>query len=233
MHMVKNPDLSVIIPVFNEGGKVRGVLDVLQHVEILREIIVIDDGSTDMSSSELKSAAEADPRIIILTHPVNQGKGQAIFSGWQATYAQNLLLLDGDLYGIEPQHVLDLVKPVLENQADMTIGQFQGGEWKSDFSHWATPWLSGQRCLRAHLLGLISWSAAQGYGIETALTAAARHHHWRCVRVPLVGMWHQPGESRRGFLLGIKTRSKMYAQVVSAWYKARGFHRMRSKIRVR
>ena len=231
--MVKIPDLAVIIPIFNEAGKVGGVLDVLKHVDIVREIIVVDDGSTDESLSELMNAADADARLLLLTHPVNQGKGGAIFSGWQATNAQILLLLDGDLFGMEPQHVLELVRPVLEDRADMTIGQFQKGNWRSDFSHWATPWLSGQRCLRAYLLELISWQAAQGYGIETALTVAARHHQWRCARVPLVGMWHLPGESRRGFRFGIKTRSKMYAQVVSAWYQAGGFHRLGSKIRVR
>lgn len=231
--MVINPDLSVIIPVFNEFGKVGGMLEVLQHVDLIREIIVVDDGSTDESSSELAIAAKVDPRIIILTHPVNQGKGQAIFSGWQATNTQILLLLDGDLFGMKTQHVMDLVQPVLEDRADMTIGQFQQGEWRSDFSHWATPWLSGQRCLHAHMLGLISWTAAQGYGIETALNVAARHYQWRCVRIPLVGMWHLPGESRRGFLLGLETRTKMYAQVVSAWYQAGRFHRVDSKIRVR
>lgn len=231
--MVKNPDLAVIIPVFNEVGKVGGVLDVLRHVEILREIIVVDDGSTDESSAELMGASLADPRITLITHAVNQGKGQAIFSGWQATKAQNLLFLDGDLFGMQPQHVLDLAQPVLEGQADMTVGQFQKGDWKSDFSHWVTPWLSGQRCLRAFILGLISWPAAQGYGIETSLTIAARHYQWRCVRVPLVGMWHLPGESRKGFWPGLKTRSKMYAQVVSAWHQAGGFHRVGSKMRVR
>jgi glycosyltransferase involved in cell wall biosynthesis len=231
--MIKNPDLAVIIPVFNEAGKVGGMLDVLLQVDIIREIIVVDDGSTDQSLEEINRAALADSRITLIAHPVNQGKGQAIFSGWHATKTQNLLLLDGDLFGMQPQHVLDLVQPVLEDRADMSIGQFQKGDWKTDISHRVTPWLSGQRCLRANMLGLISSQAAQGYGIETALTVAARHYQWRCVRVPLVGMWHLPGESRRGFWLGFKTRFRMYAQIVSAWYQAGGLHRVGSKIRVR
>lgn len=226
-------EISAIIPVYNEAGKIGRVLDVLRQVDRLREIIVVDDGSTDLSAEEIQFAAQSDPRIRLVANPVNQGKGQAIFVGWQVTESHCLLLLDGDLFGLNPQHIQDLINPVLDNHADMAIGQFKKGKWASDIAHWFTPWLSGQRSLRADLLRQVSSKAAAGYGFETALTVAARQYEWRCVRVFLPGVWHLPGEARRGFWKGLKNRARMYRQISSAWYQAGGLHRVGVRPRVR
>ena len=226
-------DISAIIPVYNEAGKIGRVLDVLRQVDRLREIIVVDDGSTDLSAEEIQFAAQSDPRIQLVANPVNQGKGQAIFLGWQATESRCLLLLDGDLFGLNPQHILDLINPVLEDHADMAVGQFKKGRWASDIAHWFTPWMSGQRSLRADLRSQVSSKAAAGYGFETALTMAARQYEWRCARVFLTGVWHLPGESRRGFWKGLKNRARMYRQISSAWYQAGGLHRVGLRPRVR
>jgi glycosyltransferase involved in cell wall biosynthesis len=219
------PRISAIIPVYNETGKVHLVLETLRNVEWISEIIVVDDGSTDSSAEEINYAAQADFRLRLLQNSENRGKGQAILSGRQATNSPFLLLLDADLFGLEPYHVRDLMHPVITNQVDMSIGQFQHGSFASDFSHWLTPWLSGQRCLRANLMEQISFSAAQGYGFETALTVAARQYGWRTIRVQMQEVWHLPSEARRGVWTGVKNRAKMYGQIISAWYQAGGFHR--------
>lgn len=220
------PRISAIIPVYNEAGKVGLVLETLRHVTWISELLVVDDGSTDSSADEIRLAAQSDPRLRMLQHVGNRGKGQAIFSGWQATNSPFILLLDADLFGLEPYHVYDLMEPVITNQVDMSIGQFKNGHFASDFSHLMTPWLSGQRCLRANLLGEISFRAAQGYGFETALTVAAGQHGWRTTRVPMQAVWHLSSEARRGIWIGGKNRFKMYRQIVSAWYQARGLHRL-------
>jgi glycosyltransferase involved in cell wall biosynthesis len=220
------PRISAIIPVYNEAGKVGLVLETLRHVTWISELLVVDDGSTDSSADEIRIAAQSDPRLRLLQHIENQGKGQAIFSGWQATKSPYLLLLDADLFGLKPHHVYDLMEPVITNQADMSIGQFKRGRFASDFSHLLTPWLSGQRCLRANLLGQISSRAAQGYGFETALTVAAGQFGWRTSRVPMQAVWHLASEARRGIWVGAKNRFKMYRQIVSAWYQARGLKRL-------
>jgi glycosyltransferase involved in cell wall biosynthesis len=227
------PEISAIIPVYNEAGRIGRVLEVLRQVDRLHEIIVVDDGSTDLSTEEIQLAAQSDPRIRLLANPVNQGKGQAIFLGWQATESRCLLLLDGDLFGLNPQHIQDLINPVLDSHADMAIGQFKKGKWSSDIPQWFTPWLSGQRSLRADLLRQVSSRAAAGYGFETALTVAAKQYEWSCVRVFLPGVWHLPGEVRRGFWKGFKIRAKMYRQISSAWYQAGGLHRLGIRSRVR
>jgi glycosyltransferase involved in cell wall biosynthesis len=219
------PRISAIIPVYNEAGKVGLVLETLRQVDRISEIIVVDDGSTDSSAEEIKLAAQSDPRLQLLQKAENRGKGQAIFSAWRATNSPYLLLLDADLFGLKPEHVEKLISPVVTNQVDMSIGQFTNGNWASDFSHWVTPWLSGQRSLRAKLLGQISFIAARGYGFETALTVAAGQYGWRCIRVPMPEVWHFPSEAHRGIWVGGKNRARMYAQIAFAWYHAGGLHR--------
>jgi GT2 family glycosyltransferase len=220
--------MAAIIPAYNEARRIRQVLQVLHEVDQLGEIIVVDDGSSDGTAQQARIEAETDPRIRLIIQPTNTGKGQAVFTGWQATRASYLVMLDADLFGLVPKHVADLYHPVLDGQADMTLGVFRGGYWQTDLSHWGTPWLSGQRCFRANLLKMISWDAAAGYGLETALTVAARQNSWQVKKVPLQGAWHMPSESRRGFWRGAGMKGKMYLQIIRAWYVAEGHKRWES-----
>jgi len=215
--------IAVIIPAYNEASRIRQVLQVLHGVKQLGEIIVVDDGSSDGTAQQSCLEAETDPRIRLIILPTNMGKGQAVFTGWQATRAAYLIMLDADLFGLASQHIENLYQPVLDGQVDMTIGVFHGGYWRTDISHWATPWLSGQRCFRADLLKMINWDAAAGYGLETALTVAAQVNDWHVMKVPLQGAWHMPSENRRGFWRGAGMKGKMYLQIIRAWYVAEGY----------
>lgn len=218
--------MAAIIPAYNEAARIRQVLQVLHQVKQLEEIIVVDDGSSDATAQQSRLEAEIDPRIRLIILPTNMGKGQAVFTGWQATRAPYLIMLDADLFGLVPQHIEDLYQPVLDGRADMTIGIFHGGYWQTDLSHWGTPWLSGQRCFRADLLKKISWDAAAGYGLETALTVAAQLNGWHVMKVPWRGAWHMPSENRRGFWRGVMMKGKMYLQIIRAWYVAGGYKRL-------
>jgi glycosyltransferase involved in cell wall biosynthesis len=213
------PLIAAIIPMYNEELNVSGVLEVLRTTSMLDEIILVDDGSTDNTAKILFQAATVDGRIQVIRHEKNRGKGQAIFSGWAATSAPIILLLDADLKHLNPDHISALLAPVIEQRADMTLGLFRGGHFGTDFSHWLTPFLTGQRGLRAELLECISRTAAEGYGFEIALTVAASQHKYRTRIVPLKGVWHPSSEfrSERGVLNGYIWRLRMYGQIIHAW----------------
>jgi polyisoprenyl-phosphate glycosyltransferase len=214
------PTVTAIIPAYNEGGRIGDLLATLRQVDTLTDIIVIDDGSEDNTWEEVAKQAAFDTRIRIVQHKENQGKGQAVFSGLEVTRSIYILTLDGDLIGLTPQHVQDLMQPVLAGSADMTLGLFRGGQINTDFGHLVTPWLTGQRCLRAALFQYLSQDAASGYGLETALTVMARQYQLRCERVLLKGVTHPPSEFHRGIWAGIKTRARMYSQIIRAWRKS-------------
>jgi polyisoprenyl-phosphate glycosyltransferase len=208
--------VSAIIPAYNESERILTVLQVLKDVEFLEDIFVVDDGSKDHTVDIVKAYQPSDPRIQIILHTSNLGKGESIFSAYEKCTTPFLLMLDADLIGMTPLHVINLCQPVLDGKADMTLGIFQKGQWSTDFSHWITPWLSGQRCLRAELLNCVSGEASKGYGIETALTVLAHQMHLKVIKVPWIGMSHPPGEIHRGSIRGLANRAKMYAQIVRA-----------------
>lgn len=216
-------EVAVIVPAHNEAERIDSVLNVLSKVDRINEIIVVDDGSCDGTANKVRDAVGRDKRIRLLQHPHNLGKGQAILTGRNATKAPILLLLDADLSGLEPVQVLALIEPIIDQKLDMTLGLFKGGRLLTDFSHWLTPWLTGQRCIRTSILDELDANTASGYGFETALTLAAAHRSWRTGIVWLQGVWHPPSELHRGLLHGLWRRARMYFQIVRAWYLAKGW----------
>ena len=218
-HQTK-PITAAIIPTYNEEINVAGVLEVLHATPLLDEIIIVDDGSSDGTIEILHQAALADPRYRVIRHEKNGGKGQAIFTGWAATCAPVLLLLDADLKNLTPGHIQALLDPILTHRADMTLGLFRGGHFSTTLSHTLTPFLTGQRGLRAELLKYVSREASAGYGFDIALTMAASQKGYRKQIVHLDGVWHPSSESRseRGFWFGAAWKARMYGQIMRAWW---------------
>ncbi len=227
MPQAKKTEIAAIIAAYNEGAFIGGVLSVLSQVEALDEILVVNDGSRDGTLAVALQAAQSDRRIRVINHPKNLGKGEAFFSGRENTQAGILLLLDADLLALKPSQVWALIQPVFDARADMTLGLFRRGRWNTDLAHRATPWLSGQRCLRSELMDKVSRRAAQGYGLETAITVAAVQNGWRTQPVWLEGVSHPASEIHRGFVSGLANRSKMYAHIVRAWFVAGGLRTMK------
>ncbi|HCU98763.1 MAG TPA: glycosyl transferase, partial [Chloroflexi bacterium] len=88
--------LSVIIPVFNEVETINEIVDRVRQVPLNKEIVLVDDSSTDGSGEILKSLSN-DPDILVLSHPVNQGKGVAIASALQMATGDLVVIQDADL----------------------------------------------------------------------------------------------------------------------------------------
>lgn len=218
------PTISVIVPAYNEEKGIRRVLDVLLKADFLTKIIVIDDGSRDKTKEIVQRYCKLDNRIELCEQERNLGKGQAIHTGLLLTDADIIVTLDADLINLRVINISDLVTPIIEKRADVTLGIFHNGRWYTDLAHYLTPWLTGQRCIRRELFGFISWDAAKGYGFETAITIAIQRHGWVCTQVRWFGVTHPSSESHRGIFQGIKMRSKMYLNIIRAWLVANWFH---------
>ena len=116
------PQLSVIIPVYNERYTVRELIRRVVAVDVSKEIVMVDDGSTDGTSEILDALAGRYPDVIrLFKQPFNQGKGAAIRRGIQEAIGEFLIIQDADLeYDPGEYHIL--LKPLLSGEADVVYG---------------------------------------------------------------------------------------------------------------
>ena len=201
--------VSVIIPAFNEAATVSKILTVVFESELVDEVIVVDDGSTD-STGLMASGCGAQ----VIRLPENKGKGNALAVGLAAATNEVVLFLDADLVGITPQHIADLVLPVLNNEVKMTVGKFHSGEFWTTLSQHITPFLSGQRAIRKDTIGNFKNMEQLGFGVETALTLFFRKNQLPMKTVLLRNLRHVVKERKFGFFRGFYLRLKMYWQIV-------------------
>jgi len=112
--------ISVIIPVFNESKTLRQVVERVVAVNLLKEIIIVDDASTDgtreLIEKELKEKVDK-----VVYHSVNQGKGAALRTGFQHATGDVVIVQDADLE-YDPNEYSLLLQPVLDGKADVVYG---------------------------------------------------------------------------------------------------------------
>jgi glycosyltransferase involved in cell wall biosynthesis len=121
------PDLklSVVIPVYNERRWIAEVLRRVRAVRIPKEIIVVDDGSTDGTRELLTELAGEDIKIVL--QPKNLGKGAALREGFRHATGSIVIVQDADLE-YNPAEFARLIQPIVENRADVVFGSRFIGE---------------------------------------------------------------------------------------------------------
>ncbi len=208
MSQNENP-IVCIIPAFDEEATVAGVAGLAAaHPDITR-VLVVDDGSSDSTSEK---ASEIDG-VQVLRLEENSGKGAAMHAGVTATDEPVLLFLDADLIGFNERHISDLLAPVVNGDADMSVGLFRGGRLHTDLAHIITPSLSGLRAVKRSALKGLEWNGVR-FGIERALTELWQTGAIRVKKVILRGVTHRTKEEKRGYWKGVKQRAGMYADII-------------------
>ena len=128
--------LSVIIPAYNEAATIATLIERVQAVPLFeKEIIVVDDGSTDGTWGLLQAFANV-PNITLLRHERNQGKGAALRDGFARAANDIVIIQDADLE-YDPSEYPKLIQPILEGHADVVFGsRFIGGASRRVLYFW-------------------------------------------------------------------------------------------------
>src|SRR5947207_5865778 len=114
------PLLSVIVPCYNERATVAELLRRVRAVPIEKEIIVVDDQSTDGSRDVVANLAKEWPEIRHIFQPVNQGKGAAIRRGIDEARGDIVVIQDADLE-YDPEEYPKLIQPIVDGHADLVV----------------------------------------------------------------------------------------------------------------
>ena len=126
--------LSVVIPVYNERDTILDILECVRAVEIDKEIILVDDGSTDGTREIIRGISDGTTKVVL--HERNMGKGAALRTGFRNVTGDIVIIQDADLE-YDPNQYPKLIQPILDGKADVVYGsRFVTGDCRRVIYFW-------------------------------------------------------------------------------------------------
>lgn len=206
--------VSAILPAFNEEKTIGSILKVLKKSDLIDEIIVVDDGSQDLTSKIALSMG-----VKVFRFKKNQGKGKALSFGVKKAKGEILLFLDADLLNLKKEHLKLLLEPLLEEKFDMTVGVVDRGRYFNwIFNKFESPF-SGLRALKKDFWEKIPQNLKKGYFVESVLTHFAKEKKLKIKGFVLKNLKHRPKEQKFGIFFGFLYRLKMFFEIFWANFK--------------
>ncbi|MDP6438772.1 MAG: glycosyltransferase family 2 protein [Candidatus Brocadiia bacterium] len=194
------PQVSVVIPAYNEAGTIGEVIRRVLATDLDMEVLVVDDGSTDATAEEAEKWADRGVRLI--RHGKNLGKGAALRTGFGEARGRIIIIQDADLE-YNPEEYGMLLDPILRGEADVVYGsRFLGGPHRVLFFwHFVgnrlltllsnmlsnlnlTDMETGYKVMRREVVEGMALRE-RGFGVEPELTQKLARARWRIYEVPI------------------------------------------------
>ncbi|MCM2674957.1 glycosyltransferase family 2 protein [Alkalicoccobacillus plakortidis] len=209
--------VSVVIPAYNEEKRLAATIKAARSLPFEHEVICVNDGSTDFTAEIAEEFADVSIHL-----ETNQGKGQALQTGWRAAKGMYILCLDADLEH-SAQEAGGLLEPLMKKRADLTISKIRhNGNGGKGFVKkrvqklihqrtgvWLEAPLSGQRAFQRQWLRLLLSRSYTGYGIETMMCLHMIHGGARLEEIESEMTHREMGRS----LSGMKHRYNQWRQI--------------------
>lgn len=218
--------LSIIIPAFNEARTIEKVIrdayEAAKNTELVPEIIVVDDASTDSTETVVKNIK--DISIIYNRHLHNQGKGAALKMGFQMASGSIAIIQDADLE-YSPSDYHKLLEPIRSGKADVVYGTRFRGEYQRVLYFWhyagntiltllsnvftnlnLSDMETGYKAFRIEVVkAIVPRFRSKRFGIEPEITARVAHGKWKIYEVPInyYGRTYEEGK-KIGWWDGVK-----------------------------
>ena len=201
--------LSCIIPAYNEGSRIKNVLDVVVGHPLINEIVVVDDASTD-DTGEVVRLYEG---VQLLVHKVNQGKSKSVYDGIKFSTGDTVMLLDADLVGITKENLTDLIEPVMKSESGVSISLRINAPklWRVV----GIDYISGERVMPRQLIfqNIEEILTLPGFGLEVFLNKLIIKKHLKICVVPWNNVISPYKYKKYGYCKGIKYDIKMMFEI--------------------
>ena len=209
--------LSIIIPAYNERETIEQVIQSVRRLDIDKQIIVVDDGSTD-GTRDILATLVGMPEVEIFFHAVNQGKGAALQTGFRLAEGEIVIVQDADLE-YNPEDILRVIEPIIRGESSVAFGSryleqtHQNSSLVHRFGNWAltafSNLMNGQRltdmetCYKAFRRDVLQQLTVEQrrFGFEPEITAKIARLG---LSIPEVPVRYQARSWNEGKKIGIR-----------------------------
>lgn len=184
--------VSCILPAYNEAKNIFRPLKAAFNCDLINEIIVVDDGSTDETAKVIK---QKYPQVKLIRHKQNLGKADALITGAKSAQNKILFFFDADLTGLTRQMLAKLISPLIEGKVRMVIGvpeymnTLKQGKKNIKMGAFAQS-ISGQKVLLKKDFLQIPNLEGSGYGVERKIASYYRKRNWQFKYIIMRGVGH-------------------------------------------
>ncbi|MCT4616842.1 MAG: glycosyltransferase family 2 protein [Candidatus Gracilibacteria bacterium] len=212
-------NVSCIIPAYNEGERIEKVLKIALNNDLISEIIIVNDGSTDNTkeviSNFISKNSDKSEKVNFIDLEKNSGKTNAVITGIKASSSDYLLFLDSDLIGLDNNAINNLINPVIDKQADITISIRQNS--LEIYKKMGLDFVSGERVFHKSLFTEKDFEELlklPGFALESYLNNIIINKKLRIKTVYWDKVISPRKSSKYGFWAGVKGDFNMIIEII-------------------